>query len=127
MTSEQEKWLAFACHVGGGLGAALLANLGFIVPLVLWLAKRHESRFVDHHGREALNFQLNMLVLGVALYVVISLFRGTLFRVSSILDWPLLPWFSILLLINIILSVLAGIEAYNGKDYRYPYIFRLVK
>ncbi|GBD36492.1 hypothetical protein HRbin36_01617 [bacterium HR36] len=127
MTSEQEKWLAFACHIGGAIGAVLLANLGFVVPLVLWLAKRHESPHVDQHGKEALNFQLNMLLLGLLLYLVLSLLRGSALRPLHILEWHSLPWFSALLLINIILSVLAGIEAYNGKPYYYPYIVRIVR
>ena len=25
-------------------------------PLVLWLVKRDSSRFIDHHGKEAINF-----------------------------------------------------------------------
>lgn len=127
MSSEQEKWLAFACHVGGGLGAALLANLGFIVPLVIWLAKRRESALVDEHGKEALNFQLNMLGLGAVLYLVLSLIRGSIFRPGHVLEWHALPWFSALLVANIILSILAGIEAYHGKSYRYPWIIRLVR
>ncbi|GBD36587.1 hypothetical protein HRbin36_01712 [bacterium HR36] len=125
--TQEEKWLAFACHVGGGVGCALLANLGFLVPLILWLAKRHQSAYVDRHGKEAVNFQLNMLILGWLLYLVISLLRGSVLRPTHVLEWPLLPWFSALVLINLILSVLAGIEAYHGRDYRYPFIFRLIR
>jgi len=127
MTSEQEKWLAWACHVGGGVGAILLANLGFLVPLVIWLAKRHESALVDSHGKEAVNFQLNMLIVGVLLYLVLSLLRGSLFRPLHILELQSLPWFSALDLINILLSVLAGIEAFNGRSYRYPFIVRIIR
>jgi len=125
--SQEEKWLAFACHVGGAIGAVLLPNLGFLVPLILWLAKRQQSAYVDRHGKEALNFQLNMLILALLLYLVISLLRGSMFRPAHVLEWPSLPWFSVLLLINILLSVLAGIEAYQGRDYRYPFIFRIVR
>lgn len=125
--TQEEKWLAFACHVGGGIGFALLANLGFLVPLVLWLAKRQQSPYVDRHGKEAVNFQLNMLALGLLLYLVISLLRGSVFRPTHVLEWPSLPWFSALLLINILLSALAGIEAYHGRDYRYPFIYRIIR
>ncbi|MCS7015292.1 MAG: DUF4870 domain-containing protein [Gemmatales bacterium] len=127
MTSEQEKWLAFACHLGGALGAILFANLGFLVPLIIWLIKREESPHVNHHGKEALNFQLNMLLLGLALYLVLSLLRGSLFRPFDILQWHSLPWFSALLILNLVLSILASIEAYNGKKYSYPFIVRIVR
>lgn len=125
--SQEEKWLAFACHVGGAIGAVLLANLGFLVPLVLWLAKRQQSAYVDRHGKEALNFQLNMLLAGLLLLALLSMFRGSILRPFQILEWHNLPVFSLLLVLNIVLSVLAGIEAYNGRDYRYPFVVRLIR
>ncbi|GEQ86227.1 hypothetical protein ULMS_17350 [Patiriisocius marinistellae] len=43
-----------------------LAN--FFAPLLLWTLHK-EKRFLDHHGREALNFQLSIFIyaLGIAL------------------------------------------------------------
>src|SRR5262249_28231026 len=37
---------------------------GMLVPLIIWLTKKDESRFVDFHGRQCLNFQLSIGVLG---------------------------------------------------------------
>jgi uncharacterized Tic20 family protein len=46
--------MAMLCHLGG--------IMGFIIPLILWLVKNDESRFIDYHGKEALNFRLTMLI-----------------------------------------------------------------
>src|SRR5262249_37735815 len=53
--TSEERTLALMCHVGGFLTV-------FVVPLVLWLLKRRDSTFVDHHGKEALNYQLTLTV-----------------------------------------------------------------
>jgi len=45
---------------------------------VIWLIKRKESPFVDDQGKEALNFQLSVLVYaiisGLLIYIFIRLF-----------------------------------------------------
>src|SRR5215213_6480869 len=53
---------------------AMLAHLltiftGFLGPLIIWLMKKDQSPFVDDQGKEALNFQLTLLigyVIGIA-------------------------------------------------------------
>src|SRR4051812_11305473 len=46
---------------------AMLAHLlgivtGFVGPLIIWLVKKDQSPFVDDQGKEALNFQLTLLI-----------------------------------------------------------------
>src|SRR5688572_25125240 len=37
----------------------LLAILTFFIgPLIIWLMKKDQSRFIDHHGKECINFQI---------------------------------------------------------------------
>src|SRR4051812_21576166 len=60
--TRDERTLAVMCHVGGFLTA-------FVVPLVLWLAKRRDSAFVDRHGKEAINFQLTLMVVFAVILV----------------------------------------------------------
>jgi len=59
---------------------------GFIGPLIVWSTKKEESRFVDFHGREALNFAINILILSAiaaailtAITVITCGFGGVLF------------------------------------------------
>ncbi len=51
----------------------------FIVPLLLWSANKRDYEFVDHNGREALNFQLSML-----LYSIIAGMIGIPFIIGSL-------------------------------------------
>ncbi|MEX0316076.1 MAG: DUF4870 domain-containing protein, partial [Allomuricauda sp.] len=37
----------------------------FILPLILWTANKKEYQFVDYNGKQALNFQISMLLYSV--------------------------------------------------------------
>lgn len=39
----------------------------FIIPLVLWTANKNEYEFVDYNGKQALNFQISLLLYSVIL------------------------------------------------------------
>ncbi len=42
----------------------------FIIPLVLWTANKKEYEFVDYNGKQALNFQISMLLYSIALGII---------------------------------------------------------
>ncbi len=49
----------------------------FIVPLVLWTANKKEHAFVDYNGKQALNFQISMLIYSLILGAIsIPFFLG---------------------------------------------------
>ena len=110
---EEARTWAMICHLAALLG--LLANgIGFLLgPLLVWLVKRKEHSFVDDQGKEAVNFQITMiiafLIAGLLSLVVIGLL--------------LLP---VLALIEIVMPILAGLKANNGERYRYPFAIRLI-
>ena len=65
----------------------------FIIPLVLWSANRKEHEFVDYHGKQALNFQISLLlyalVIGVfsvplILGIIPNLWEGGLFSMHEL-------------------------------------------
>ena len=45
--------------IGAQLGGLLL---GFVAPLIVWLVYRERSAFLDRTAKEALNFQLTILI-----------------------------------------------------------------
>lgn len=59
--TSDECMMAMLCHL-------LAIFTGFIAPLIIWLMKKKESRFVDAHGRESLNWTLTV----VGVYVVFT-------------------------------------------------------
>jgi uncharacterized Tic20 family protein len=108
----ERNWAVF-CHLGGFAGLVLPGLGQVIAPLVLWLVRRHQSPFVDHHGREALNFQISM-----TLYAV----------VAAALMWLLIGFLLILVVLGVqfVFMVIASVAASQGERYRYPLTLRLI-
>jgi uncharacterized Tic20 family protein len=120
-TSERQ-WAMFA-HLSA-LVAIWLGGLGFLGPLIVWLIKKDEMRFVDDQGKEALNFQLNIFIVGTAFSIIV--FPLAVFTLGLGL-FLLLPLWIGLGAADVILSIVAAINVNGGGTYRYPFIIRLVK
>ena len=41
-----------------------------VVPLIMWQIKKDDSAFIDDHGREAVNFQISLVILSIAIGLV---------------------------------------------------------
>ncbi len=51
----------------------------FILPLVLWTANKKEYEFVDYNGKQALNFQISLLLYSIILGIItVPFFIGIL-------------------------------------------------
>ena len=106
------------------LVAIWMGGMGFLGPLIVWLIKKDEMRFVDDQGKEALNFQLNILLLKFAVLVIGIPLSIVTFGLGFALLIPLLAG---LVVLDIVLAIIAAIDVNGGGTYRYPYIIRLVK
>lgn len=42
----------------------------FVIPLVLWTANKKEYAFVDHNGKQAINFQISLLLYSIIIGIV---------------------------------------------------------
>ena len=111
--SEEDKSLAMLCHLLG-------IFTGFIGPLILWLVKKDSSAFVGHHGREALNFQITLMLvmLGLGSVPVVLMFV-----VVGIL---LVPVLFIVPILALVAEIIAAVAAQKGEWHRYPCCIRLV-
>jgi len=97
------------------------ALVGFLVPvaghivgpLIVWLAKRHDSPEIDAHGKESMNFQISMLIWNAIAAILIIVLIG-------------IPILILLHILNIIFVIVASIQASEGKLYRYPLAIRLI-
>jgi len=117
-SAEERQWAMFA-HLSALLGI-FIGGLTFVGPLVIWLIKKDTMPFVNDQGKEALNFQIAVSIVMVALWVL-TIF--TLFLLSP-LTFPAMFVVGIAALVFV---VMAGIKANEGVAYRYPYSIRLVK
>ncbi|MBA2272027.1 MAG: DUF4870 domain-containing protein [Verrucomicrobiota bacterium] len=102
------------CHASALLGFFVPLGGHILAPLVVWLMKRAESAEIDEHGKEALNFQLSMLIY--------SIIAGVLMLV--LIGFVLLP---ILHVLNVVFVILASLRASEGQLYRYPLTIRFLK
>ncbi len=114
--SDARMWAAFA-HLAGL--STLIGLPGVIGCLVIWLWKRDTDPLVDQHGKEAVNFQLALLIYGAAGALLVVATCGF----GAILILPLLALTSVLV---IVLPIIATVQASEGRSYRYPYTIRLI-
>lgn len=105
-TIDERSW-AMGCHL-----IALVAN--FMGPLIFWLVKRESSPFIDEQGKEALNFQLSIMLYTVISYVAIFFIIGVF----------LLP---AVLIFDLVCVIIAATKAYSGIHFRYPACIRFIK
>ncbi|MCM3659000.1 DUF4870 domain-containing protein [Agromyces mediolanus] len=99
------QWASFA-HLGG--------ILGFLPSLIIWLVFKDRGQFTNVEAKEALNFQITMLigyVIGAVLSII--LIGGLI----SLAVW----------VISIVFSIIAFLRVKDGQHYRYPFALRLIK
>lgn len=119
-SEEIRKW-AMLCHLAGGVGAVLFPMFGGVIASVgVWLVKRDVGAYVDDQGREAVNFQITML-----LYCAVA--SIAVFILKVVLIGHLLVWIPGLVVIaQIGGSIVGAIRAHDGESFRYPCILRFI-
>ena len=105
--TSDEKTLALLSHI-------LTLVTWFIAPLVIYLIKKDDSKFVSDHAKESLNFQITLAIAcAVCIPLMIIIIGALLLGLVS--------------LAALILVIIATIRASEGKIYRYPFCIRLIK
>ncbi|MFD2613804.1 DUF4870 domain-containing protein [Paenibacillus gansuensis] len=107
MVSNDDKNLALLAHLLG-----LFTSV--IAPLVIWILKKDSSPYIERHAKEAVNFQLSLIIYYFAAGLLCIVLIGFL----------LLPLIG---LFHLIFAIIASIRAYNGEYYRYPLTIRLIQ
>jgi uncharacterized protein len=101
------------CHLSA-LAGFVIPGAGHILgPLIVWLVKRGESAQIDAHGKEALNFQISMLIYNVVAGILCLLLIG--FALLAVLH-----------VLNVVFVIIAALRASEGQMYRYPLTLRLI-
>ncbi|GHA75571.1 orotate phosphoribosyltransferase [Lysobacter bugurensis] len=122
--AEARQWAMFAhlsALVGGVVTAGWAGSIGcFIGPLIIWLVKKDTMPFVDDQGKEALNFNITVAAVFLAL-LILSIVTLGIGLVIAIPAWIIigLAW--------LVFTIIAGIKANEGVRYRYPFTLRLIK
>ena len=117
---HEERNYGMIVHLSA-LAAYVLPAFGAIIgPLVAWLVLKKRSSYADDQGKEALNFNISLLIYGAAA----GLFSIVTFGLGALIVWPV--WV-LLPIVQVVFIVLATIAANKGEVYRYPLTMRLVK
>ena len=122
-TAEEKQWALFA-HLSA-LAGAMLTGLWFgfgcfLGPLIIWLIKKDTMPFVNDQCKEALNFNITLAIVCIALLVLTVMTLG----IGILIAFPIgvvvgVGW--------LVLTVIAAIKASEGVAYRYPFALRLIK
>jgi uncharacterized Tic20 family protein len=102
-----------------GMLAHLLGIFTFFIgPLIIWLMKKDQSKYIDEQAKEALNFQItaSIALLACSILMIIP-FVGCVLLVVVLAAH----------VARLVLSILGTVAASKGEMYRYPLTLRLVK
>lgn len=104
--SSEERMFGMLSHLFGIFTC-------FVGPLVIWLIKKDESEFVDDQAKEALNFQLTVMIGYLINFALMSVCIGY---------FTFMAWWAT----TLIFGIFATVAANKGERYRYPINFRII-
>ncbi|MCB0323293.1 MAG: DUF4870 domain-containing protein [Bdellovibrionales bacterium] len=113
VVSDEERSKAVLLHLSA-LAGFIVPLASVIGPLLLWLRFRSQSLFLDRHGKEAVNFQVSMLLYGIVSLLLLLVLIGLVLLVALWLIW-------------IVLVIAAVVKAGRGEEYRYPLSIRFLR
>ena len=106
-TKPDSKTMAMLCHLLGIITS-------FVGPLIIWLIKKDEDAFIDDQGKEALNFQITILIAYAVGFATWFICIGALIFTAA--------W-----VFNLIFCIMGTVKANEGVAYRYSVAIRLIK
>ena len=115
INKDARMW-GMICHLAGlsGLIPVVPVFGSIIGPLIVWQIKKDEFGFVNDQGKEALNFQITILI-----YLIVS---GLL--CFACVGFVLLP---AVVIFDLVFLLIAAVKANDGERYRYPLTIRFIK
>jgi uncharacterized Tic20 family protein len=115
--TTDDKTYALIAHWGGAAGVFVGGGfLGWVGPLIAYVAKGNVSPTVRAHAVSALNFHITWAIAYALSFVLAIVTCGFLFFV------PMLVW-----LVPLIFGIIGGVKANNGEFYRYPMSIQMIK
>ena len=112
--TENERTWGMLAHLSA-LAGLVVPMIGIVLgPLAVWLARRDQSAFVTAHAKEALNFNITVLLAAVMCMLLMLVFIGILLGTALFVAW-------------LVMTLVAAIRASEGAIYTYPFALRFVK
>ncbi|MFN3149094.1 DUF4870 domain-containing protein [Bremerella sp.] len=105
--TQDDRNMALLCHILG-----LLTNV--FGPLILWVLMKDKSPFVDFHGKQAINFQITLILAYMASGVLMCVYIGILLALA-------------VFAIQVIFTILPAMKAYEGERYTIPVAIQFLR
>lgn len=151
MEKTSEKNTAAFTHLST-LSQYIIPFGNYIFPLIIWTSYKDKSEFTDHHGKQALNFQLSLLLytlilalIAIPIFITVFLQNLPLEAVFNDHDFEITNFnlqanigilsvgitavvlFGLLKFVEFFLVIYASIKASNGELYKYPLTIPFIK
>ncbi|HEX8562996.1 MAG TPA: DUF4870 domain-containing protein [Flavobacterium sp.] len=150
METTTGKTTATLTHLSA-FGQYIVPLGNFVFPIIIWSSTKKDSAFVDHHGRQVINFQLSIFLYSLILFLIaapillVTIFKNVPF--SAFIDGDfLIEDFSVAKITGIVtvavvaavilffmkvaeffLIINAAVMAANGKLFHYPLTINFIK
>jgi uncharacterized protein len=109
-------------HLWALLSYLLTFVAGLLAPLIVFVVKMNESRYVRYHAAQSLNMSITALI-----YAFAAFFVGLIGAIAT-KGWGLVlivPLFIAYMVVHLVYLILAAIAANRGEYYRVPTIISL--
>jgi uncharacterized Tic20 family protein len=151
MENTSEKNTATFTHLST-LTQYIVPFGNYIFPILIWTSYKDKSEFVNHHGKQTLNFQLSLLLytlvlalIAIPVFVTVFLQNLPLEAVFNDEDFVIRNFnfegniglitigatavvlFGLLKFVEFFLVIYASIKASNGEYYKYPLTIPFIK
>jgi len=105
--SQDDKNMALVCHLLG-----ILTNV--LGPLIFWVLMKEKSPYVDFHGKQAVNFNITILIAYMLAGILVCAYIGIL----------LIP---VVMIVHIVFAIIAMMKASQGERYVIPVAIPLIQ
>ncbi|WP_170245706.1 DUF4870 domain-containing protein [Flavobacterium daemonense] len=151
METTSERNTATFTHLST-LSQYIIPFGNYIFPIIIWSSYKDKSEFVNHHGKQTLNFQLSLLLytlvlalIAIPIFVSVILQNIPMEAVFNDHDFVIRNFnfegniglltigatavllFCLLKFVEFFLVIYASIKASNGELYKYPLTIPFIK
>lgn len=151
ITTSNEKSISSLIHLST-LCQYIIPFSNYVLPLLIWSSKKEDSVYINEQGKQAINFQLSLLLYSIVLLLIafptllFSLFNiitsietsgnqftlNTFFASETITTAIIIGTLTIILLIalkitELFLIIYAATKTANGSDFKYPLTINFLK
>ena len=111
--SRDDRTWAMLSHLSALVGYSIVPFGNVVAPLIIWLIRKDQSWFVDDQAKEAINFQISMVIYALISIPLVLLLIGIVLLIF-------------LYVFGIVMVIIAAIKANDGVQYRYPVTIRFI-